>query len=219
MNNKNNISYSCMNIQQIILYVNQTISDDELQILDKHIDNCDLCADAFDGALVFSDLEKLNERNIKRRLANISQKMPFLQQSGHSEVKTDDDTYSLDDLLSMFATVPHYEPLLTEVHRSVASFEAIAMKIIAPKNGADCQDAITFRLNKIASDNFEIHIENNQEETVIETFFPQGNDTYTIDIQHLPMGCYYWKMIVEDESLAIGKFYIRKKMMPKNLKK
>ena len=189
-----------------------------MQILNKHIDNCCLCAEAINGALIFSDLENLEEKNIKKCLANISHKLPFLQSKTHSELATNDLTYTLEELLSMFATVPHYEPLLTEVHRSAASLEAISMKIIAPENGADCQDTITFRLNKKAVGNFEIHIENNQEETVVETFFPQGKDAYTVDIQHLQAGCYYWKMIVEDESLAIGKFYIRNNMMPNNLK-
>ncbi|MGB1206029.1 MAG: hypothetical protein ACPG5B_10295 [Chitinophagales bacterium] len=218
MNKKTKTTYPCMSIQQIVLYVNKTISDNELKTLDKHIDNCDLCAEAIDGALMFSDLEDLTEKNIKKRMANISNKLPFLEEMSFAKNTTTNKTYTLDELLAMFAVVPHYEPLLTEVHRSVASLGAVSMKIIAPENGADCLNTITFRLNKTAIDNFEIHIENNQEETVIETFFPEGKDTYTVDIQQLQVGCYYWKMIIEDESLAIGKFYIKKAMMPNDLK-
>ena len=206
-----------MNIEQIVLYINKSISDDELQKLDKHIDSCDLCAEAIDGALIFSDFEAFKEINIKKRLVNIAYKLPLLKEIEQQKGQTNEKTYSLEELLGMFAVVPHYEPLLTEVHRSIATFESVAMKIIAPENGADCQDTITFPLNKEASDNFEIHIENNQEESVIETFFPKGKHAYTIDIQHLQIGCYYWKMIVEDESLAIGKFYIEKKLIPNGL--
>jgi len=118
-------------------------------------------------------------------------------------------TYTLDELLSMFAKVDDYEEELTVIYRSVNNRVSLA----EPQNGIDVS------LQKSISENIKLVIENSEEDKIGNYIFPANTKKLNVDTQDFLPGRYYWKLISTQKSFHTiwGFFFVRKDLMPQQL--
>lgn len=119
--------------------------------------------------------------------------------------------YTLEQLTQMFRPVPTYQLAINNTLR------AGAVSIEVPENGVDCsQGSITFERRPSMIEDYELLIENNDYDTLIEEDWEAGTQRLTIDLPEsafLP-GRYYWKLIEDGEMVVIREFFVQKALMP-----
>lgn len=225
MNSKSNNKY--LTLSQLIRYVEKKLSSEELNHVENILDNNPICNEALEGILLYVEQEGIDEAEIERLLEEIGTQSGLIKSNLIHHPDEQKGVYTLNELLDMFNTVEHYEPLLAEfTERSGAvAFAADAsvsqyqddLLVISPQTGEDCSDSICFILNRETQEELLLIIENNQEESLIETSFPADTDIHQISITHFRPGRYYWKLLLNDEDFIMGSFFVRKDLMPKNL--
>lgn len=179
-------------------------------------------AEATDTEIAFfADLiagaEQEGERHLKAQLSEMEalfqQKKSMLtapKGKGIVEKVSEAFNYTLDQLIDLFRPVPNYEAALALAHRSDA------IQLLAPIQGIDCTDQkLTFQFEKKISQALEVQIENNRQQTILQTTIPTHQTDYTVDFanEQLHPGRYYWKLI-GSEGTIIGVFFIQKDKMP-----
>ncbi len=208
---------TCLSVDLLMRYINKKLTPEELDYVEQHIDTCALCSNGIEGALLYLDNTKklfLNMEMMHRIGYRLDEKYDYYSTS---RVKnTTNNTYSLQELLDMFATVPHYDALLTEVHRSAPSNSTSApLVVLSPANESDCSDGLHLIFNKATQNDIEICIEDNEEEPVIEAIIAASSSKYELSTKNLRPGCYYWRLYLNNGDYLIGKFYIQKHFRPR----
>ncbi len=114
----------------------------------------------------------------------------------------------LNQLADAFLPVPQYENLLAARSRSQS------LEVISPENEWNCQNGILqFELKKGNKHPLQLSIEGNRQNILNEQTIAAKTTRFEVDILHLEVGRYYWKLKTSKQ-LAMGSFFIRKDLMP-----
>jgi len=218
-NNKSDIFHN-LTLDLLIGYVNKTLTNTDVleaeAIFDEHL----IFSEALEGALLMTDdVQPFEQTYINDMLRNIDDKVYQIQNRGNEHrnyITEAEQTYTLDELLNMFAVVEHYDAILTEVERSATAVDFTTFEVLAPLNGQDCSHSLQLVFSKAVAQDLEVWIENNQEEELLSALVPAGCTAFNIDTSSLSPGCYYWRIECNEEDFLLGKFYIRKDLMPNN---
>lgn len=191
---------------ELLNYINQTCSDSDIDLIEDKLANNELYQAALEGALFMADTDDLTTQT----LANLQNELAF--RTGFSI--NQEPTYSLAELLAMFEPVEHYDALLAEVERSAAAPVSPPVHVLLPQNDINCYHTIVFELDRPTPTDLILIIENNQEDELIESVFPAHTQQYRQSLSGFAPGCYYWKLMLDEDNMLIGKFYVRKELMP-----
>ena len=138
--------------------------------------------------------------------------------------ETEEPTYTLKELLDMFAPLPLFEEAIsTAQHRDFLSESAL--QVSSPPNGTDFDQTFELRLKKRGEDPLKIRMFNNKEEEVLQATLPANQVRFTLDITHLKPGRYYWELTADVRDrrkkraygVILRSFFIQKKWMPSNI--
>ena len=67
-------STGCLNLEQLIYYINYTLptdDSDDLNLMTKHLLHCSLCSEALEGAFLFANNQPLQIDTITQQLQGI----------------------------------------------------------------------------------------------------------------------------------------------------
>lgn len=123
-------------------------------------------------------------------------------------------TYSLDELLSLFAAVPHYEAALAYTERG-----ATHQHLLMPQNGANfaAADDLVLQWDSPITEALVWILENNQEDELMRLSVPALVQQYRIALPTLSVGRYYFKLIGEHSGMYVGMFFVDKHLMDEHL--
>ena len=196
-----------LTIDELMGYVHQTCSDEAIETIEWKLHASALNQAALEGALLMAnemDLDPQTMLNFKDELA--------FKAGLHNNIE--EPTYTLEELLAMFEPVEHYDAMLEVVERSAPTLLPMPIHVLSPQNETNCYNTIIFELDRPAPQDLTLIIENNQEDELIENVFPAHAATYRQLLTGFAPGCYYWKLILDEDNMLMGKFYVRKDLMP-----
>lgn len=128
----------------------------------------------------------------------------------HTKEASNEETFSLDDILAMFAPIEHYESALTH-----ADLRAAGSILLQPQNGINFlpNDTLNFVWATALNEPITLSIENNQEDVVLEATIEAGTERYSLDLPNLPAGRYYFKLQGQSSGVYIGMFFVNKELL------
>lgn len=65
-------STNCLTLEQITHYLNYTLPIDELPLVTEHLNDCSLCSEAIEGALLFANGQSLELDKVTQQLQDIA---------------------------------------------------------------------------------------------------------------------------------------------------
>lgn len=191
-----------MNSNIIEQYLNGSLSPEDLQAFEAQLATDTTLSEAvFFQKILQQTAQQYNQvRQVAQTLANLRQQRTDI--AGNS--------YTLEELLAMFAPSSYYEEELALTRSGSNS----SVQFLKPLPDADCLHTLTIEFATALLNPATVWVENNLEETVIsEQTIAASNTAYSLDIGHLKPGRYYWKLTYGEDTF-IGGFYIQKSLMP-----
>ncbi len=137
-----------------------------------------------------------------------------------------EQSYTLDELLSLFNNYPQYERKIEEVSyamkRSSGEDIHIGAFIQLPYNDADYSNRLPLTLNKALDFDLEVTIYDNEgnevfeEEEIVREYLSKGKIEIHIATYDFAPGCYYARFKPSDKTISpvFRKFYVQKHLMP-----
>ena len=153
---------------------------------------------------------------VKRSLKNrLLEQLQVIEQELEMEKKQADSQplYTLEELLSMFKVVEHYEYAIESLEEEI-TMRSSELGVIHPVNELDTNGVLVFELQKEVDVALELVIENNEEEVLIEEDIPPQCRFFTVDIEGFAIGRYYWKLMSDVFPVIVGAFFVGKRWMP-----
>lgn len=152
--------------------------------------------------------------SLKKKLKQFHQQLPKQQEAINAAINSNEQSYTLEELLDMFKVVSHYEAAIEQANLAMAA-RSSRLEVIRPANQADCTHDLTFELSKAVSEVLHLTIEDSEEDEVYEGKFPLNTTVFTpiFDKALLP-GRYYWKLMGSTYETTIGTFFIHKELKP-----
>ena len=136
--------------------------------------------------------------------------------------QTQEITYTLEELLDMFAPSPAYE---MEVVRSADAAHPDAKQnigLLKPENGEDCSEKLLIQLVQTYDFELNLVIKNNREKDVYRSILPPQTSQLSLNIQDMQLlpGRYYLKLSPKNRRLArqyqtaLKVFFVQKDLKP-----
>ncbi len=191
-----------MNPHIIEQYLNGTLNAEDLRDFEAQ-----LAADTTLAEAVF--FQKLLQQTAQQ-YNQVEQVTQTLTNLSKQRMDVAGNTYTLDELLGMFAPSAYYEEELALTRSGSTS----SIQLTKPLPDADCLHILEIEFATSLPKPAAIWVENNLEETVIaEQNIASTNTEYTLDITLLKPGRYYLKVSIDDDTFIRG-FYVQKNLMP-----
>lgn len=155
--------------------------------------------------LQFEELEKTIVAKKAQGEATI---LDGIKQNIEAEIK--ELGYTIDQFLQLFTPVPNYTTAIAATTRG-SNFS-----LLSPENDADCSEGfIRFHFGEALNKEIEILIEDNQYDILIEEEVSVGQTEIVLNlpVSEFKAGRYYWKIIADDELMAIRTFFVRKDLI------
>lgn len=208
-----------LNIHTFLAYTNNELSEQKAKKVKAIIDNTSFYRDAYEGFVILSKIISVNKETLAILLEDVDKTVNEAIkkiEDGMVErefLKDPSMQFTYEQLLQLFKAVPYYEESLeNQVERSHSNFV-----VLSPALGINCKNQILFTFKILPPANTVLVIEDNQEEKLSEHAIDALNHQCIIDISKLGPGRYYWRLEIDKKLHKMGKFFIRKDLMPKEL--
>ncbi|MEZ4887998.1 MAG: hypothetical protein R3E32_24935 [Chitinophagales bacterium] len=199
-------------IDRIQKYLRGELPPNEMIAMKTNIEqNSILAQEVADYQFLIEGIVAAGAFDFEAKVASWEQKYT-LDKSGFEEKTSQDETYTLDDLLLMFQPVSIYEKRIA--NELVGTRSIGGLKVVKPENEVDCLGQLTFELESPVDDVLKLTIENNEEDEVLQQNISANTLTFTIDLKELRPGRYYWKLRSKQHGMILRSFFVQKHLMP-----
>ena len=149
------------------------------------------------------------KRELKQQLQTLEAKLAF---------QKPDLTFTLEELLLLFAPNSAYESLLQDTTRAASAAQGFNVQLLSPSLGEDGTEGVLFQLKTGIPHNLIVTVVDNQGETLFISPWPAQTLEILVDTDFIDVGRYYWYLEATDGTPLYGDvkgmFFVNKMLNP-----
>ncbi len=189
-------------------YINGSLSVEDRKAFEAELQTNEDLAEILENYSVIDQvLDYLIQEDVRKQLDKIPKPQP---------------TYTLEELLEMFAVSEVYEDMVEATYRGQQKQAEVQLIVLQPKNKINCQTELKFELEMPVPFKLNLSILHQKENIVLEQEIAANTKYFVVNVSKLKPGRYYWHLAPADSEIeelqAICRiFFVRKDLEPTQL--